>query len=211
MTLMNPFPSPTTFEEVLLQELSVVAKRCYERGWSWGTAGNFSIRGQHGLIWQSPTGLCKGDLDVKLYVPVHLETEKTVDPWSTKPSAEMPVHAGIYKHDSSARCVVHTHPPRAVALSMDVDQFRFSNQEMIKALGFVSHKECCEIPILENPDPEAMKNYSSKVGLGMCPPAKLVVLKGHGVYAYGKTPLEALAYLEALEFLCEHHRGHPRG
>lgn len=202
-TLSNPFPSPSPLEKVLLAELARVAARCYERGWSWGTAGNFSIRGQNGLIWQSPTGLCKGELRPDLFVAVDLETEKAVEPWTQKPSAEMPVHAGIYKHAPAARCVVHTHPPCAVAASRNQTALTFENEEMAKALGLFSHTDRITIPVLPNGTPEEMKGYSSKVKSGIGAIAKLVILDGHGVWAWGKTPLEALAYLEALEFLCK--------
>ena len=198
----NPFPAPTALEKVMLTELAKVAARCYDRGWSWGTAGNFSIRVQDSLIWQSPTGLCKGELRPDLFVAVDLNTELAVEPWTQKPSAEMPVHAGIYKNVSSAKCVVHTHPPYAVGASRGKKEIKFHNEEMAKALGLHSHTDTISIPVLPNGTPEEMKSYSSKVKDGIGAVAKVVILEGHGVWAWGKTPLEALAYLEALEFLC---------
>ncbi len=198
----NPFPLPTPLEKIMLRELANVAARCYDRGWSWGTAGNFSIRGQGRLIWQSPTGLCKGDLRPDLFVAVDLDSEAAVEPWTQKPSAEMPVHAGIYKHLSEAKCVVHTHPPFAVLASRGKKELRFQNEEMTKALGLTSHTEILIIPVLPNGTPEEMKLYSPRVKGGVGDVAKVVVLEGHGVWAWGKTPMEALAYLEALEFLC---------
>ena len=201
--LRNPFPSPTPLEKVLLKEMVSVASRCYERGWSWGTAGNFSIRGTHGLIWQSPSGLCKGDLRADLFVPIDLETESLIDSTTQKPSAEMPVHAGIYKAVADAGCVVHTHPPRAVAASKGRRFLEFKNEEMGKALGAKCHTHPVVIPILPNGTPEEMRAYSSRVAAGIPDIAKVLVLDGHGVWAWGKTPLEAMAYLEALEFLCQ--------
>ncbi|MCX6115946.1 MAG: class II aldolase/adducin family protein, partial [Proteobacteria bacterium] len=187
----NPFVQPSPLQKVLLLELAGVAKRCYDRGWSWGTAGNFSIRGDEGVIWQSPTGLCKGDLKPDLFIPVDLESETSLEKFSMKPSAEMPVHAAIYKLDAKARCVVHTHPTESVALSLLTDEFKFSGEEMIKVLGKHSHLEELSIPIFSNLDPENMVKFSSTVDISTAMPSKLVFLKGHGVYAWGKTPLEA--------------------
>ena len=198
----NPFPVPTPLEKVLLVELAKVAARCYDRGWSWGTAGNFSIRGQSGLIWQSPTGLCKGELRPDLFVAVDLESENAVEAWTQKPSAEMPVHAGIYKNVEDAMCVVHTHPPRAVAASRGKKELLFHNEEMAKALGLRSHTETLVIPVLPNGTPDEMKRYSTRVKDGIGSVARMVILEAHGVWAWGKTPMEALGYLEALEFLC---------
>lgn len=205
MTL-NPFPTPSPYQKTLLNELVRVAERCYNRGWSWGTAGNFSIRGSDGLIWQSPTGLCKGELRPELFVAVNLETELATEPFSQKPSAEMPVHAGIYKAVPDAHCVVHTHPHESVALSFGKSEFVFTGEEMVKALGTPSHQDKVVIPILKNPNPNEMKTFSPLVNRGVRAPAKMVILEGHGVYAWGKTPLEAMAYLEALEFLCQSMR-----
>jgi ribulose-5-phosphate 4-epimerase/fuculose-1-phosphate aldolase len=202
-TFKNPFPVPSALQKVYLNELSRVAARCYERGWSWGTAGNFSIRGSDGLIWQSPTGLCKGELRPELFVAVDLQSENAVESWTQKPSAEMPVHAGIYKAVADAGCVVHTHPPRAVAASKGRRFLEFKNEEMGKALGAKCHTHPVVIPILPNGTPEEMRAYSSRVAAGIPDIAKVLVLDGHGVWAWGKTPLEAMAYLEALEFLCQ--------
>jgi methylthioribulose-1-phosphate dehydratase len=202
LQISNPFPVPTRLEKILLQELAKVAARCYDRGWSWGTAGNFSVRGQGRLIWQSPTGLCKGELRPDLFVAVDLQSEAAVEPWTQKPSAEMPVHAGIYKHVPEARCIVHTHPPFAVLASRGKKELRFQNEEMAKALGLLSHTSTLVIPILPNGTPEEMIQYSPRVKEGIGSVAKVLILEGHGVWAWGKTPMEALAYLEALEFLC---------
>ena len=198
----NPFPVPTPLEKIMLSELAKVAVRCYDRGWSWGTAGNFSIRGQGRLIWQSPTGLCKGELRPDLFVAVDLDSENAVEAWTQKPSAEMPVHAGIYKNVPAAMCVVHTHPPFAVAASRGKKELRFHNEEMAKALGLRSHTDELVIPVLPNGTPDEMRLYSARVKDGIGAVAKMVILEGHGVWAWGKTPMEALAYLEAMEFLC---------
>jgi methylthioribulose-1-phosphate dehydratase len=199
----NMFPSPSPYQKVLLSEMCRVAKFCYDRGWSWGTAGNFSVRGNDHVIWQSPSGLCKGDLRPDLFVAVDLETELAVEPWTQKPSLEMPVHAGIYKSIHEAQCVVHTHPTSVVIASHGKKRFTFQGYEMAKALGLFSHEDQLEIPILPNVGPVEMKSFSEGVARGIPKVAKVVVLEGHGVWAWGRTPMEALSYLEALELLCK--------
>lgn len=203
MTSLNPFPVPSPLDKVLLTELVQVAKECYARGWSWGTAGNFSLRGRDGVIWQSPTGVCKGDLRADLFVPVNLETEKALQVSIHRASAEMPVHAGIYKYVSDAKCVVHTHPPAVVELSRKKEKITFSGEEMSKALGLKSHTEVLTIPVLPNATPEEMLTYSGKIKAGLGDTAKVVVLAGHGVWAWGQSPKEALGFIEALDVLCQ--------
>lgn len=187
----------------MLDEMVFVAKLCYERGWSWGTAGNFSLRGRDGLIWQSPTGICKGQLRADLFIPIDLQSESQLEFSPHRPSAEMPVHAGIYKFVKEARCVVHTHPSAVVAYSRGKKHLSFTNQEMGKALGLTSHEQTLSVPVLPNVNPEDMKSFSSKVPAGIGKFAKTVVLEGHGVWAWGQTPLEALGYIEALDILCQ--------
>jgi ribulose-5-phosphate 4-epimerase/fuculose-1-phosphate aldolase len=206
MTLHNPFPVPSPLDKILLAELVQVAQECYNRGWSWGTAGNFSLRGSNGVVWQSPTGVCKGDLRAELFVPVDLETEKEMQFSIHRASAEMPVHAGIYKFVADAKCVVHTHPPALVGLSRNRKKLTFSGEEMGKALGLKSHTEALTIPVLPNATPEEMLSYSGRIKSGLGDTAKVVVLEGHGVWAWGRTPKEALGFIEALDILCQQTR-----
>jgi ribulose-5-phosphate 4-epimerase/fuculose-1-phosphate aldolase len=74
---------------------------------------------------------------------------------------------------------------------------------MGKALGLESHEQTLSIPVLPNVNPEDMKSFSSKVQPGIGKFAKLVVLEGHGVWAWGQAPIEALGYIEALDILCQ--------
>jgi ribulose-5-phosphate 4-epimerase/fuculose-1-phosphate aldolase len=51
-----------------------------------------------------------------------------------------------------------------------------------------------------------MLSYSGKIKSGLGDTAKVVVLEGHGVWAWGKTPKEALGFVEALDILCQQTR-----
>ena len=200
---VNPFPCPSPLERVLLTELVRVAKACYDRGWSFGTAGNFSLRGQDGLIWQSPSGLNKGDLNPAFFIPVDLATAQVVGPLKVVPSLEMPVHLGAYRSVPEALCVVHTHPPNLVAASRSGQDLLFSGDEMQKALGSGDHLQTLRLPVLTNVTPSEMTKMAESTGAAIVPGVPMVVLAAHGVYAWGRTPLEALAYIEAAEFLCQ--------
>jgi methylthioribulose-1-phosphate dehydratase len=199
----NPFPRPSPYEAVLLNELVDVARRCYQRGWSWGTAGNFSLRGKNGMIWQSPTGLCKGELNPKEFIPVDLETMSSINPCSAKPSGEMPVHVGIFRAVESAITVVHTHPQYLVELSREGKNIQFQGEEMQKHLGCHDHLESVSIPVVSNPTPEQMPELSESIAKSIDKKVPMIVLAAHGVYAWGKTPMEAISYIEAAEFLCK--------
>lgn len=200
----NPFPSPTILQTVFLRELVRCAKACYDRGWSFGTAGNFSLRGDHGLAWQSPSGLNKGELNPDLFIPVDITTGEVITPLKTlRPSLEMPVHIGVYRAVSDAMSVVHTHPPHIVQRSRPGEDLVFQGQEMQKALGCKDHLEVLRVPVVSNPTPDQMPAFMTETARYVVPGVPMVILAGHGVYAWGRSPMEALCYVEALEFLCQ--------
>lgn len=200
----NPFPHPTSLQKVFLGELVRCAKACYERGWSFGTAGNFSLRGDHGIAWQSPSGLNKGELNPELFIPVEIATGEVVTPLKTlRPSLEMPVHIGIYRAVPEAVSVVHTHPLAIVKRSRTGKDLVFQGEEMQKALGCKDHLQTLRVPVVVNPTPEQMPALMHDTARYVVPGVPMVILAGHGVYAWGRSPMEALCYVEALEFLCQ--------
>lgn len=198
------FPVPSLLDLVYLQELVDCAKSCYDRGWSHGTAGNFSVRGYNGVIWQSPSGLNKGALNCRDFIPIDLESTQVIWPLaSVRPSQEMPVHLGIYRAQDQAKAVVHTHPPHLVRLSRQGQDIAFKGDEMAKHLGASDHLQLVQIPVVQNPLPSEMPQMTEGIGAFLRSGLNVVVLAAHGVYAWGRTPMEALSYIEALEFLCQ--------
>jgi methylthioribulose-1-phosphate dehydratase len=196
----NPFPRPSALDQRYLTELSEVAKRCYERGWCAGTAGNFSLRGQSGIVWLSPSGVRKGDLTANLFIALGLEDAKPISPESGKASAEAPLHVGIYRANPNAKSVVHVHPPAVTKLSFNAKNLVFEGKEMQKALGLPGHEEKLDIPVIANTqDMDALGKNAVKILNAKAP---VVILAGHGVYGFGKSPQEALNFIEGLEFLC---------
>ena len=198
----NPFPSPTGLERVLLTELVKCARLCYEHGWSHGRAGNFSLRGKDGLIWQSPAGTHKSELNPQLFIPISIDSMRPVGPAAARPSNETAIHVGIYRAVKTALCVVHTHPPYLVAASRGGSDLVFQGEEMQKHLGCRDHHEAVRLPVLPNPRPEDMLALAGSLVGEINPKVNLVVLAGHGVYAWADSPLEALSIVETAEFLC---------
>src|SRR5690606_21803414 len=124
-----------------------------------------SLRGsdERGLVWQSPSGLCKGDLDPTSFVAVDLASGDAVEPSGASPSGEMPVHLGIYRAVPFAGAVVHTHPPAVVAASRAGIDLHFTGEEMQKALGLPDHAGDCRIPVMKNPLPAEMPSMTELV------------------------------------------------
>ncbi len=189
------FPTPLT--RVRLRELILVAKKCYERSWCAGTAGNFSIKSQS-TVWMSPSGWSKGELKASQFIPLNIYSGEILTYGLLRPSLETPVHLSIYRNIPRAKFVVHAHPPHALLTSLTRDFFTFSNHELVKIFTRGVHTDLIEIPIFPNPADTQLfqlNNFNSSQNFP-------VILSGHGIYAYGESANEALSYLEAVENLC---------
>lgn len=199
----NPFPYPTSLEGVLLRALASIGRQCYELGWCAGTAGNFSLRGSHGLCWMSRTGMSKGNMGAEDFVPIRLTNGASVTPFASAASLESAVHLAIYQLRPEARAIVHAHPPATVARSVRHAVLEFKGAEMQKALGAPTHLKSVEIPVIAN----QATLYLDEMVASLQPLTNLghgtLVLRGHGTYAWGGTPEAAMDRIEALEFLCQ--------
>ena len=111
-------------------------------------------------------------------------------------SMEYPVHRQIYE-TTGAGAVIHAHPAHAIALSLVRKKIRPLDAEGTIFLG--------EVPVI------ATRKAVGAVGTGQVATAvadalmksPVVMVKGHGSFAAGKTLEEALCYTSALEDSCK--------
>ena len=174
-----------------------------------GTSGNLSI-----LIEEKPlqfliteSGKDKGELteDDFLLVDENGVSEHN----DRKPSAETLLHSAIYNH-TGARAVFHVHTTNSTLLSnralegqdKSCPYICFSELEMLKGLGFKTHEVKVTIPIIENS--QDMKHLADLVPGYINKDVPGLILKGHGLYAWGKTVHEAKRHVEIFEFLFEY-------
>jgi methylthioribulose-1-phosphate dehydratase len=75
--------------------------------------------------------------------------------------------------------------------------------EMQKPLGSINHLQELRLPVIKNYTPEAMPQLATELVGSLIKDVPLIILAGHGVYAWGDSPLEALSRVEAVEFLCQ--------
>ncbi len=184
----------------LLTELAAEAKRLAEHGFLACTAGNLSVRLLDGTVAMSPSGKDKGALAPIDFIPVG-DDAKPLPPDARKPSDETALHLAIYRRTGCA-AVCHGHPPHAVALSL-IERgpaIRFQGIEMQKAFaGVASHEPECVLPVIENSQDMAELARRALDALRAEMPAILV--RGHGVYAWGRSAKEAARHLETVEWL----------
>jgi methylthioribulose-1-phosphate dehydratase len=129
-----------------------------------------------------------------------------VDETSPRPSAETLLHAAL-AHRPGVEAVLHTHSVPATVLS-DV-HFRsgaveIAGYEMLKGLaGVTTHDTRVTIPILDNSQDMAKMAQAVAVKFGQGAPGHAFLVRGHGLYTWGRDLDEARRHVEILEFLFE--------
>jgi len=181
-------------------ETAAEAKRLSALGFLACTAGNLSCKLGDGTIAMSPSGVDKGALTLEDFILLG-DDGRPRPPDARKPSDETALHVGLYRLVGCA-AVCHGHPPHAVALSLGpASLLRFSGIEMQKAFaGTSTHEGELVLPVIDNSqDMEVLRTRAAAV---LHPAVPAVVVRGHGVYAWGRTPKEAARHLETVEWLC---------
>jgi methylthioribulose-1-phosphate dehydratase len=193
--------------KTLTQELIAIGRRFYERNWVLATSGNFSAVVSRAplrlLITQSATH--KGQLTPRQFLTVDEHAEK-VGRAKAPPSAEARLHVAIAR-DREVGVILHTHSVWSTMLS-DVHAAKsgmaLEGFEMLKGLeGVTTHAHREWVPILGNDqDMSRLARNVSRI-LRRNPAAHGFLLRGHGLYTWGRTSAEAERHVEVLEFLLE--------
>ncbi len=180
-------------------EAILAAARCFhERGWLLGTCGNLSVKlseSPHQVL-VTPSGRDKSRLhpsDLILLEGTH-RTEGA--------SAEIEVHLGIYT-GTSARAVYHVHSvPNNLASHLFEGAVVFEGIEMIKGIDGKRLHDRVELPIAENSDD--MGQLARNVEAAVRPGVPGVLVRRHGLYAWGDTPETARRHVEVFEFMLDY-------
>lgn len=183
----------------LKSELVEFGRHAHRHGWVPATSGNFSQRLGADEILITASGVHKGFLTDADFLRVTL-AGKPLD--AQKPSAETELHLQIYRHFPATSCVLHVHPMAATVLS-DIAEaaIDLSQLELLKAFdGIDTHDVECALPVIENS--QNMKTLAAAVEPFLARPAlPAYLIRGHGVYVWGRDYPSAFRHLEALDFL----------
>lgn len=98
----------------LRDEICRVGASLFARGYVHATAGNISVRTDHGFLI-TPTDACLGQLDPARLAEV---SAQGVQLSGDRASKTLALHRRIYEADPQARCVIHTHSTHLVALTL---------------------------------------------------------------------------------------------
>lgn len=177
------------------EALAAVGRAFAARGWAPATSGNYSARLADGRIAITVSGAHKGRLTA-----TDIMVLDSGDP--RRPSAETALHLAIYRAFPETGAVLHSHAPVSVALGRaSGDAWSIEGHELLKALpGVDTHDLRVDIPIVENSQDMAAIEAAAMPRLGRIP---AYMIRGHGLYGWGRDIAEAERVIEALEWLAE--------
>ena len=171
------------------------------RGWVPATAGNFSVRLDAKSLAVTTSGNHKGELGPGDFMRVDLQGRAL---GRGKSSAEALLHCQLYRHDAAIGAVLHTHSPASTVLSRRHDSIRLEGYELLKIFaGIQTHETVVEVPVFENDQDIARLSRVVDAHMKTGRAAHAYLIRGHGLYAWGRTVGEARHRVEALEFLFE--------
>lgn len=186
-------------------EAIIAVGRAFDaRGWAPATSGNYSVRLNDGSFAVTVSGWRKGRLTPDGVMRVDA-AGTSLD--GKRPSAETALHLSLYRRFPEVGAVLHSHSPQAVALSRVLGgNWTIRGHELAKAFpGMTTHDAEIAVPIVENSQDMAEIEAAIAPYLAeeMPPPAYLI--RGHGLYSWGRDIAEAERVIEAAEWLaaCE--------
>ncbi|WP_035100263.1 methylthioribulose 1-phosphate dehydratase [Aneurinibacillus terranovensis] len=188
-------------------QLDEVKRSFAARGWFPGTSGNLSIKAHTEplLIAVTASGKDKTISTPEDYLIVDAENQP-YEATKLKPSAETEIHTAIYRNIPQAGAVFHIHTIDNNLISElygDTGFVSLKNQELIKGLGIWEEGAEIRIPIVENYADISRLARAVEQVLDCHIPG--VLIRNHGIYAWGKNSFEGKRHIESFEFLFAYH------
>ena len=191
-----------------LGELREVKELFANRGWFPGTSGNLSVRVGDFAPEAFQFAITASGKDKTVHTPEDYlfvdQDGKACEATSLKPSAETLIHCEIYRL-TGAGAIFHVH----TVFNSVISEYFWNRKsvpvdgvELIKGFNLWEEEKHIDIPIVSNfahiPSivPEITERIVDEI------PG--ILLRKHGIYAWGKNAFEAKRHLEAFEFIFEY-------
>lgn len=186
--------------------LADVKDELARRDWFPGTSGNLSIKVTDDPVTflVTTSGIDKTKRTSEDFLLVDA-IGKPVAETPFKPSAETSIHRELYKK-TDAGCILHVHTVENNVISelyAEAGEITFTNQELIKAFGIWDEDGSITVPIVDNP--ADLEKLADLVAECAKPGIFGVLIRNHGITAWGRSAFEAKKHLEAFEFLFRYH------
>jgi len=178
--------------ETIKQNIIQSAKQLYAKNLLAACDGNISYKINNDTILITPTNKPKNLLTEKDFAIIDINNNVL----SGNPSSERIMHLEIYKKCPKARCVVHAHPPTAIAWTIAFPDLKELPNECISELIIAAG----HIPIA----PYALPGTSAMASaIEPLLTHRIIILARHGALCWGETVTEASHAMERLEHSAE--------
>ncbi len=201
-----PVDANAAFQRAALA-MAEAGLRIWQQGWAPATSGNFSMRLDDDCCAITVSGRDKGRLRPEDIMRVDFQG-RPLD--NARPSAETLLHTRLYRRDPDIGAILHTHSITATLVSMhapvDDEGICLAGLELLKAFaGTDSHTGSLQIPVFDNSQDIAALAARVDAAMDAAGTGHAYLIRGHGLYTWGRDLDEAMRHLEALEYLLEYH------
>lgn len=131
-------------------------------------SGNASFR-WHNQVWVTPTGCCADTLTPDMLIPCDISGEI-----GEGASLDAPLHLQVYQRNSDTRAVIHSHGAHAIAMTMNGKDF--------VPIDFEGQYYFPHIPVISIDYADYVEKSPLLVARELTG-QKVVIVRGHGVYA----------------------------
>ncbi len=177
-------------ETILRDDIALLAKSIFDRGLTFGSSGNISVRLEDGWL-MTPTGSTMGNLDPARISKLNNKGEHVAgDP----PTKENFLHIAMYEVRPSTRAVVHLHSTHSVAVSCLVD---IDPRNVLPPITAYYVMKIGKLPLVPYFPPGDLD--LSKAVREMASDHHAVLLANHGPVVSGKSLRDAVYAAEELE------------
>lgn len=187
------------------QALMEAGRWLYGQGWVPATSGNFSARVDDANLAVTVSGRHKGALGPEDIMAIDADGNPRVP--GLRSSAETLLHVGLYRRFAEVGAVLHTHSVNATVLSRRCgDVLVLEDYELLKAFdGVETHAASVIVPVFDNDQDIPRLAAQVEAYLASAPDTHGYLIRGHGLYTWGRDVAAALRHVEAFEFLfqCE--------
>ncbi len=176
--------------ETLRQEIVEVSASLFQRGYSYGSAGNVSARIAE-LVLATPTNASLGRLNADGLAELDLDGSTRNN---ARPTKEINFHLGIYRAVPEAQAIVHLHSTYATAFACLKDLPEIDPMPFLTPYFPMRVNAMPVVPYL----PPGTQELADAI-TAAAPVGPVILLRNHGSIAYGKDLQTASALAEELE------------
>ncbi|MDR0270662.1 methylthioribulose 1-phosphate dehydratase [Paenibacillus sp.] len=195
-------------KQTVLDELRLIKQQFAAKNWFPGTSGNLSMRvgdfdPEHFYFAITASGKDKSANTPEDFLFVD-KGGHAAEMTSLKPSAETLIHCEIYRL-TGCGAIFHVHTIFNNLISEwfgDQGAVPAQGIELIKAFNIWEEDAAISIPVL--PNFAHIPSIAERVEDVLNPAVPGILLRNHGIYAWGQNAFEAKKHLEAFEFIFEY-------